>query len=252
MAAHFLADHALRDDAVLHVLFELFERDALRLGGLLQVFHGLGVHLLAQLVEPLDHLGVGVDAKLLALLQQQLLVDQVAQQVLLAVFLLGGGGVRFLLVHVGEQLLAGALQVGAGNDVVVDAGDDFFDYRGSSWARSKGTATVIMHKRTKKFFIKNLIGQSCATKPTRFHLKGGVCHYFTASGALVPEKRRRVEPSRTRATCGSVWHRTERKNKSRSIELRLFEMTWGKGRVRLEQLAAQYASQSRGCQNRTA
>ena len=129
VAAHFLADHPLRDDAVLHVLFELFEGDALRLGGLLQVFHGLGVHLLAQLIEPLDHFGVGVDAELFALLQQQLLVDQVAQQVLLAVFFLRRSGVRFLLMHVGKQLLAGALQVGAGDDVVVDAGNDLFDHR---------------------------------------------------------------------------------------------------------------------------
>ncbi len=101
----------------------------MRLGGLLQVFHGLGMHLLAQLIEPFHYLGIGVDTELFALLQQQLLVNEVAQQVLLAVFFLRGGDVRFLLVNVGEQLVPGALQVRAGNDVVVDAGNNFFDYR---------------------------------------------------------------------------------------------------------------------------
>ncbi len=47
VAADFLTDHSLGQDVVLHVLFEILKRNALRLGSLFQVFHGVGVHLLA-------------------------------------------------------------------------------------------------------------------------------------------------------------------------------------------------------------
>ena len=86
VSADLLTDHALGQDVVLHVLFEIFERDTLRLRRLLQIFHRVGMHLLAQLVQPLHHLGVGADAQVLRLLQQQLLVDQIAQQVFLVFF----------------------------------------------------------------------------------------------------------------------------------------------------------------------
>ena len=63
-------------------------------------------------------------------MQQQLLIDQIAQQVLLVFLglLFGGGGVR-LLVGLVEQLLAGFAQVGPGYNAVVDARDDLFDNR---------------------------------------------------------------------------------------------------------------------------
>ena len=60
------------------------------------------IHVLAHFVEPLDHFGIGGDAQVLALFQQQLLVDQVAENVLVALGddLVGIGRVlllRFLL-----------------------------------------------------------------------------------------------------------------------------------------------------------
>ena len=67
------------------------------MGGLLQVFHRFQLHFLAHLVEPLDHFGVGGDAQVLALFEQQLLVDQIAQNVLV---LLGND-----LVGIGRVLL---------------------------------------------------------------------------------------------------------------------------------------------------
>ncbi len=48
----------------------------------LQLFHAVEVHLLAHLVEPLDEFGIGGDAQVFALFEQQLLVDQVAEDVL--------------------------------------------------------------------------------------------------------------------------------------------------------------------------
>ena len=76
-------DHLLGDDLVADTVFEIFKRDALLLSGLLQVFHGFQVHLLPNLVHALDHLGFPGNAKLLALLQQQLLINQIAQHILL-------------------------------------------------------------------------------------------------------------------------------------------------------------------------
>ena len=92
-----MRDHLLGDDLVLQVLLEIFEGDALACGGLFQVLHGFQLHLLAHFVEPLDHFGVGGDAQVFALFEQQLLVDQVAQDVLV---LLGDD-----LVGIGRVLL---------------------------------------------------------------------------------------------------------------------------------------------------
>ena len=50
-------------------------------GDLLEVLHGGGLHLLAQLVEALDQLGIGGDSQLGGLLQKQLLVDEIAEGV---------------------------------------------------------------------------------------------------------------------------------------------------------------------------
>src|SRR6202022_3886546 len=68
---------------------ELVVRDPLGLGRLLQIFHALQVHLLAELVETLDQGGIRADAHVLALLYQELLVNKVAQYVLLALGFLG-------------------------------------------------------------------------------------------------------------------------------------------------------------------
>src|SRR5581483_8159010 len=78
---HFSANDFLGDDLVAQVLFEILVRDALRLCSLFQVFHGVEVHLLAHFVQPLDKFGIGGDSQVLALFQQQLLVDQVAKHI---------------------------------------------------------------------------------------------------------------------------------------------------------------------------
>ena len=83
LAIDLLPDHLLGDDAITDVLLEVLEGDALRLGGGLEGLHRIEMVLLADLVKLLDHLGFAGDAKLLALGEQQLLVDQVAEQVFL-------------------------------------------------------------------------------------------------------------------------------------------------------------------------
>ena len=80
--AHFLAHHLLGDDAVADIGFEVLIGDALFLGGLFQVFQGGHVVLLADLVQAGHQLGFACNAQFLALGEPELLVDEVAQQVL--------------------------------------------------------------------------------------------------------------------------------------------------------------------------
>ncbi len=87
VAAHLRTDYLLLQDSVLGVGLEVFPTDALRLGNLLQLLHGVDLHLLAKIVQALDQVGVGRDAQVGSLLDQQLLINQVAQ------------GVLFTLVH---------------------------------------------------------------------------------------------------------------------------------------------------------
>src|SRR6202008_2975245 len=73
-----------------------------------------------------------VDTHILAALHEQRLVDQIAQRIFLALFdilaqLLGRA---FALAFLFGVLFGGHacfIEVGTGNDLVVDAGDDFFD-----------------------------------------------------------------------------------------------------------------------------
>ena len=86
--AHFLLDHFLRQQAVFQLLLVVFPDDPLLLDGLLQIVHGREVVLFADFVEPLHHVGLDVDVHVLGALDQKLLVDHVAQQVLLPLFVL--------------------------------------------------------------------------------------------------------------------------------------------------------------------
>ena len=91
-------------------------------GCLLQVVNGLQVVLLANLVKFLDQLGLAGNAQLFAFGEPQLLVDQVAEQVLVRC---GDLLHRLLmlpahLVHIGH----GALVVRSGDDLIVHAGNN--------------------------------------------------------------------------------------------------------------------------------
>src|SRR2546425_11941365 len=73
--------------------------------------------------------GVAGDAQILALLDQKLLIDQVAQHVFILFSDNLVGVSRILLLRFLAQLLLAALELRARDDLVVDAGDDLLDDR---------------------------------------------------------------------------------------------------------------------------
>ena len=111
------------------------------LGGLFQVLHRFQFHFLAHFVEPFDHFGIGGDAQVLALFEQQLLVDQIAQNVLV---LFGDDLVgirRVLLLRFLFQLVLAAQVLGARNDLIINAGYNLLDHRvGGQNGRQGGKA----------------------------------------------------------------------------------------------------------------
>ncbi len=127
VAADFLADHLLGDDLVALVLLEVFPGDALFDRFFFQVLHGVELHVLAHLVEVFDQLGVAGNAKVFAFVEQELLVDEIAENVFftLGVELVGILGI--LLFHFVPKLIFAALKLRLGDDLVVDTGDDLFD-----------------------------------------------------------------------------------------------------------------------------
>src|SRR5258708_6281993 len=127
VAADFLANHLLGDDLVPHILLEVFPGNSLFGRFLFEIFHAGELHLLAHLVEALDEVGVAGDAKILTLVDKKLLVDQVAENVLLTVGISFVGVGRFLLFYFVLELVFTADKLSAGDDLVVDAGDDLFN-----------------------------------------------------------------------------------------------------------------------------
>ena len=102
---------------------------------LFQLLHGLQLHVLAHLIKPLDHVGVTSNSKVFAFFKQELLVDEIAQDVLftLAKQLVGVG--RILLFNVVLQLVLAAEELRPGDDRAVHARDNFFNYltSGEGW-----------------------------------------------------------------------------------------------------------------------
>ena len=99
------------------------------------------MHVLAHFVEPLDHFGVGGDAQVLAFFEQQLLVDQVAQNVFVP---LGDDLVgirRVLLLRFLFQLFFAAQVFGARNNLIINAGYNLLDHRVGGQKRRQGGNT---------------------------------------------------------------------------------------------------------------
>ena len=96
-------------------------------GFLFQILHGIELHVLAHLVELLDQIGIAGDAQIFAFFEKQLLVDQIAQHVFFPLGVDLVGVVRILLLHFVLKLILAARKLRAGNDLIVHAGDDFFD-----------------------------------------------------------------------------------------------------------------------------
>ena len=125
MAADLVAHDLLADDLIADVLLEVFEGDTLLGGGLFEGLHVGQVVLLADVVELADGFGVAGDAELLALGEQELLIDEVAEEVMDAIVEVGLG--EIVLASFLQELIFGGLVLGAGDDLVVDAGDGIFD-----------------------------------------------------------------------------------------------------------------------------
>src|ERR1700692_2544109 len=128
LRAYFLANHFLRDYLVAQVLLEFFIGSALGLGRLLQFFHGSQIHLLASLVQTLDECPVPGNAHFLALLQKQLLVNQVPQNVALPFRKSAVGRGRVLLLNLLLELVAAPHVLRARNDLVIDAGNNIIEH----------------------------------------------------------------------------------------------------------------------------
>jgi len=128
MRTHFLPDHPLRHDLVTQILLELFIGCALRFGRFLQFFHGLELHFLAHFVEALDEFGVTCNAQVLTFLQQKLLINQIAENILLLIGKVAVGVGGILLLHFLFKLVTAPDVFRAGDDFIVYPGDDLFDH----------------------------------------------------------------------------------------------------------------------------
>ena len=100
--------------------------------------------LLADFVEPLHQLRIAGNAEIFAPGEPELLIDEIAEQILV-----GGGD----LLHGGSSVLAsllvnlshGAVVVRAGNDLIVYAGNDVFDRRATIGALGRDVLGMRQH-----------------------------------------------------------------------------------------------------------
>ena len=126
VAPNLVADHLLGDDAVADVLLEVLVGDTLAGCSFLQVFHRIEVVLLANVIEAPHQLGLTCNVQVLALGEQQLLVDQIAQQIALVVLELLFRPA--LLPRLLVQLARGAVVVRGTDDLVIDLGHPFLNH----------------------------------------------------------------------------------------------------------------------------
>src|SRR5580700_3881787 len=125
VGANFFSNYLLGDDPVPHVLLEVFVRNALGGGGLFELLHRIQLHILAHLVEFLDQIGITRNVEVFALLQQELLVDEIAQNVLFTLRIELVRVRRILLLGIIPGLVLAALELRKCNDLAVHARDYF-------------------------------------------------------------------------------------------------------------------------------
>ena len=101
VAADFLAQSnlPLSDDLIFLALrLRNLLGDALLNRFLLEILHGIELHLFAHLVEVFDELGIASDPEVFAFVEQELLVDEIAEDILLTI------GVGFVGIFAGLRL----------------------------------------------------------------------------------------------------------------------------------------------------
>ena len=124
----FFADNFAGNDLVFLLLLEVFPRDTLFFRFLLERFEIGELHLFTHLVKLLNQVGIAGDVEIFAFFQEQLLVDEVAKDILLLVGIDLVGAVGILLLGFVAELVLTAGVLGAGDDLVVDAGNDLLDH----------------------------------------------------------------------------------------------------------------------------
>src|ERR1700722_4382600 len=126
-ATDLFTNYLLSNDLITPRLFEIFPGDALLGGFLLEIFERLEFHLLTHLVQRLDEIGIAVDGEIFSFFEEQLLVDQIAEDVFFAIAE-DLTGVRWvLLLDFVLELIFAALVLGARNDLVINSRDNLFD-----------------------------------------------------------------------------------------------------------------------------
>ena len=98
------------------------------MSGFFQVVHTLQLHVFAHFIEFLDQFSIGRDSQVFAFLEQQLLIDQIAENVLLtfSIRLVGVGGI--LLLRLLLQLFLAALIFSTGDDLIIHPRNDLLDH----------------------------------------------------------------------------------------------------------------------------
>ena len=128
--AHFAMNHFLREQAVANLRFVFFPGEALAFDGFFKLIEARKIVLFANVVEVLDHVGFDADAFVFAALNQELLVDHVAQQIFLFILIHRvkaiGRAALALFGDVGFQRAFGFGVIGERYYVVVYTCDDFF------------------------------------------------------------------------------------------------------------------------------
>ena len=166
----------------------------------LQRFHGGHFVLLADGVQPLDDLGVDVNAIILGALHEQGLIDQIAKQVLfLRRDLLANlfrsafrAGVPRFTLEGGSRVR----QVLPRDDLVVHAGDNFLDH-GALRLRARGNAEAREKKRKNQPFAWFHRERSFSSLSLRFQRKQHVSDAFGDPAAPFeahPERAAGVQP----------------------------------------------------------
>src|SRR5579859_4767113 len=151
MSTDLLANHRAADDEAALLVLEVFKRYALVFGCLFQIVHTVRAHLFANLVQALDQFRIAGDAQLFAFVQQQLLVNEIAEHIGLGH---GPAGLPFAGILLTNFILGGlgaVLQVGAGDDGIIHAGHDFIDdIVGAEKQRARRN-----HGSKQKYFLKH-------------------------------------------------------------------------------------------------
>ena len=131
MRPNLSANHFLSEEIVANLSLEIFPAQAFLLYLFLHLFHAGEVVLPANLIEPFNQIAIHADAHVFRALDEKSLVDQIAQQILLLLFvqllhLVLSTSLAVVTDFIMQRLIR-LLHVRKRDRVVVHTRDDFFD-----------------------------------------------------------------------------------------------------------------------------